>query len=706
VTIDGTRSLKWYMCGPTVYAPSHMGHARTYLGFDIIRRILTYHFNYDVTLVMNITDLDDKIIERAHEQSISCAELSQQFEAEFHEDMEMLHVAKPSVLTRVTEYMEEITTYIDTIVQKGLAYESNGSVYFAVEEFGKQEGMSYAKLEPEQVNNTELLAEGEGKLTQDFVDEKRSPKDFALWKKSKQPHEPRWPSKWGEGRPGWHIECSVMASQIFAQMAGYDCAEDILKETDGGPADPDACKMDIHSGGVDLKFPHHDNEMAQAEAHSGCCQWVNYFVHAGHLHIKGFKMSKSLKNFITIRQALENNTARQVRMCFLLHKYNAPMDYGDNTMSHAITTEKTFVEFFHNAKAVLREEKISDKQRWEKPDRDLQLAVELARVKVDEALKDDFDTPAAIGYLIDLVKATNLYLDGLHNHSQQPPRKPVSLVVRNAAKFITKIFRTFGIIPDSAGGEIGFPIQTTNADGSSSSGAGGQEEILTPILDALIDFRSSVRDKARAKDVGGVLDECDAFRDDALPPLGIRLEDRAGKKAIWKLADAEELMKEREQKLLEKKRKEEEKKAAEEEKRKKDEVNRLTPGEFMRKLTVDEGDDKGKLKYSEFDDAGMPTKFHNGEDLSKAQKKKATKEFKSQKKNYEKYIKNAEKKDSPKKKTNEKDTVEKKDNSKKETNKKEKDTVKETIKATVTDTVTIQKTERFTVIEAPGSVMQ
>ena len=191
----------------------------------------------------------------------------------------------------------------------------------------------YCKLSPEQVQNAALLAEGEGKLTQEFASEKHSPRDFALWKCSK-PGEPSWPSPWGPGRPGWHIECSVMASDVFAGIFNSPI-------------------MDIHSGGVDLKFPHHDNEMAQAEAHAGCTQWVNYFVHAGHLDIKGFKMSKSLKNFITIRQALEQHSPRQVRLCFLLHKYNAGMDYGDNTMSHALVMERQFAEFFHNAKAVL-----------------------------------------------------------------------------------------------------------------------------------------------------------------------------------------------------------------------------------------------------------------------------------------------------------------------------------------------------------------
>lgn len=564
---------------------------------------------------MNITDLDDKIIQRANERNITCDELTQKFELEFHEDMEALGVAPPNVLTRVTEYMDEIVTYIQTIVEKGLAYESNGSVYFNVDEFDNQEGMKYCKLEPEQIGNAELLAEGEGKLTQDFVGDKRSPRDFALWKRSKE-GEPSWDSPWGEGRPGWHIECSVMASDVFAQMSGGAGAQDIVN-------DKDMCRMDIHSGGVDLKFPHHDNEMAQAEAHSGCCQWVNYFVHAGHLNIKGFKMSKSLKNFISIREALNENTARQVRLCFLLAKYNAEMDYGDGTMSNTLSKEKMFVEFFHNVKAVLRDGSITDRQRWDADARELQKTIEMTRNAVDTALQDDFDTPKCFMALEALLKATNLYLEKFQTDES---RKPVSLVVRNAAKYVTIIFKTFGLIPENSGVEIGFPV----------GGGANTEDTLRPVLDALIAFRSNVRDKARQKDFGGVLEECDNFRDGALPPLGIRLEDKPGQ-SVWKLQDAQELMKEKEQMRKEKERKELEKIAAAEEKKKKDALNKLSPELFMKQLTLD--DDSGKKKYSQFENDGMPTHFHDGEALNKNQVKKAKKEFTAQSKKYEKSMK-------------------------------------------------------------------
>lgn len=613
ITIDGGRSVKWYMCGPTVYSDSHMGHARTYLGFDIIRRILENHFGYNVTLVMNITDLDDKIIQRANERNMTCKELSEKYEFEFHEDMAALGINPPDVLTRVTEYMDEIVTYINTIVEKDFAYESNGSVYFNVVNFESTSG-KYCKLEPEQINNAKLLAEGEGKLTQDFVGDKRSPRDFALWKKSKE-GEPQWDSPWGSGRPGWHIECSVMASTIFSQMAGADSAEDSSN-------DSDICNMDIHSGGVDLKFPHHDNELAQSEAHSGTSQWVNYFVHSGHLNIKGLKMSKSLKNFITIRQALEHNSARQIRLSFLLGKYNEEMNFSDDTLSSAKDIEKVFANFFDNVKIHLRDGKITDSQKWDNNSRDLHLAIEKAKTNVDLALKNDFETPTVIKELQALVKSTNLYLE----ICEKEQRKPVSLVIRNAARYITHVFKMFGLIPETAGVDIGFPIGSGGSDGS---------ETLTPVLDALIQFRSSVRDKAKEGDTGGVLKECDAFRDDALPPLGIRLEDKSAGNAVWKLADPAELMKEREQAELAKVELEEKKKKRLEEQAKKDALNALSPEEFMKQLTLDDSDVK---KYSKFNDEGMPTHFHDGEELNKNQNKKATKEFAGQKKKNDKFL--------------------------------------------------------------------
>jgi cysteinyl-tRNA synthetase len=355
--------VKWYICGPTVYDSSHIGHARNYVAFDIVRRVMLDYFGFDIVYVMNITDIDDKIILRTHrnhlekmlealsvaadntavdeacraaqqvlgakEQSlpllieaqhalraaaedaglealdvcdvqVAFTELTAEFEREFLEDMAALNVLPPDAITRVSDYVPEIVAYIETILANGYCYEAvrstaartqtrgnrcqgppyvaqNGSVYFDTAAFAAA-GLRYGKLDPSKVGDTELIAEGEGALSSaDTASEKRQPADFVLWKRSKQ-GEPEWESPWGKGRPGWHIECSAMASDVLGQ------------------------RMDLNAGGADLKFPHHENQMAQAEAHYNCCGWVNYFLHSGHLQIEGRKMSKSLKNFVTIRE--------------------------------------------------------------------------------------------------------------------------------------------------------------------------------------------------------------------------------------------------------------------------------------------------------------------------------------------------------------------------------------------------------------------
>jgi cysteinyl-tRNA synthetase len=376
--------------------------------------------------------------------------------------------------------------------------------------------------------------------------------------------------------------------------------------------------------------------MAQAEAECGCKQWVNYFVHAGHLHIKGFKMSKSLKNFITIQEALANNTARQIRLLFLLHKYNAPMDYGDNTMSHSVITEKVFAEFFHNVKAVLRQYDMSKSQKWTDQAVQLQTTLSAGMAKVDVALKDDFDTPAAMAVLVELVKATNLYMNGDTDEYQI-----VGLVVRNVAAYITRMFQIFGLIFNDT---LGFVAAADDSGG----GADTREEVLQPVLDALMEFRSAVRDKARSKDIGAVLGLCDHFRDSLLPPLGIRLEDKKDG-SVWKLADPAELIREMEQRELEIQRKAEEKLSKAAEDAAKEALNKMTPAEFMKQqvttLEVKEGEVTTATTvpmYTKFDEAGMPTHDSTGEPLNKNQGKKAAKAFQTQQKKYEKYMKSQE----------------------------------------------------------------
>jgi len=237
-------------------------------------------------MCMNITDIDDKIIKRSAESGEPYGEFSRRFETDFFNDMKALNVELPDVITRVSEFVPEIVKFIEKIIENGFAYESNGSVYFDVKKFNDHENHTYAKLEPTSVGNEDSMKESEGVLTNHETVDKKGKQDFALWKKSK-PDEPVWNSPWGEGRPGWHIECSAMASEFFKEFP-----------------------IDIHSGGIDLRFPHHDNEIAQSEAYYNCDNWINYFIHTGHLHIEGRKMARSLKNFTTIKDVLGAYSSR------------------------------------------------------------------------------------------------------------------------------------------------------------------------------------------------------------------------------------------------------------------------------------------------------------------------------------------------------------------------------------------------------------
>lgn len=597
VPMQGKRVL-WYMCGPTVYDQTHLGHGRTYTCFDYVRRIMEDYFGFEVELVMNITDIDDKIIIRAAENGWLEAhagqelpkdkdartkavmqwaseqpaednmrrtkELSKFWEKSFLDDMALLNIKTPAVITRVSEYVPEIVEFVEGIIKNGYAYESNGSVYFDTVAFAQSKGKAYGKLLPENVGQSELLAEGEGSLSAGKTD-KRNGSDFVLWKKSKQ-GEPFWASPWGEGRPGWHIECSAMAS-------------DVLKHLAGG-------KIDMHSGGIDLRFPHHDNEIAQSEAYFNFSQWVNYFVHTGHLNIEGLKMSKSLKNFVKIQEALMDNTSRQLRFLFLLHKYNVPMDYNDNSMDEAVGVDRFFSEFFQNVKAKLRELGVEKTQKWGDVEKKLHDALLECKERVHQALADDLNTPGAILHLQQLAKEVNRYMAA-------SDKEHVSMIIRSAAEYITQILRVFGLIP-SASGDIGFPL--------SAKGDEDQETILTPILDIFAQFRDEIREAARSgSDVKAlantILKLCDEVRDDKLPYAGVRLEDRAAGAAVWKLANKDELIEELQKKAEEKRRKEEQKRLRlEEEAKKKAELEakaKIHPSQLFTSETD---------KYSKFDD--------------------------------------------------------------------------------------------------------
>lgn len=596
----------WYQCGPTVYAESHMGHARTYVALDVLRRIMKDVFGYNVIMCQNITDIDDKIIMRSSERKIPFRELAAKYEEEFFEDMTSLGVQLPDLVTRVSEYVPEIVTYIQTLIDKGIAYESNGSVYFNTKSFISQ-GHTYGKLMPENVGNAELLAEGEGALTAN--DDKQNPNDFVLWKRTKvhadaNVVEPWWESPWGEGRPGWHIECSVMS--FFA----------LEKLGSGG--------LDVHAGGVDLKFPHHENEVAQSEGFGGSDQWVNYWMHAGHLNIKGSKMSKSLKNFITIRDSLKAYTARQMRMCFLMTKYNAPMDLSEGAISQAISIDRIFNEFFHNIKAVLRRLGLKGSQYVSSKEHEMIQKLEDTKKEVREYLADDFDTPRAITSLLELVREANKYIED---------SKLSSVVLSNVARYITTTLRTFGLVQDSA--DIGFPLETSSADAGATTV--NKEQLLTPLLDVLTNFRETVRIAAISGDTKAVLAAADRLRDDILPDLGVRMEDKGSGSEIvtvWKLEDPEILRREKLQKEEAKKQKEQAKLDQERKDKEREEKSKIPPENMF----LEEVDETGTRLYSAFDETGMPTKDKTGEPLAKSLLKKLAKEYQKQKDLHEKYL--------------------------------------------------------------------
>lgn len=583
--------VKWYICGPTVYDAAHLGHARNYVGFDIVRRVLATYFGYDIFYVMNITDIDDKIILRVHanhleamiataadalpmvgesgraaleaalakaretmgigkpglpelvaaqhalrdaaveaafetplapcEVQTAMTKLTAEQEASFFGDLEALNCLPPDVTTRVTDYVPEIIEYIEQIMSNGYCYESNGSVYFDTLSFSKSKGKLYGKLEPGKVGDLEALAEGEGALSTDASAEKRSQADFVLWKASKT-GEPAWPSPWGNGRPGWHIECSAMASDVLG------------------------CQVDVNAGGVDLKFPHHENQMAQAEAYFDCCSWVNYFLHSGHLGIDGLKMSKSLKNFITIQESLERFSGRQLRFLFLLHRYHEPMEYSENTMAAAADLERRFASFEASLGARLREAAEAQKPAAaaEQPpvfkmgaaEKELRETLTVKRQGIHAALLNSIDTPTAVKQLEQLIRATNTYMQAAPSAAQG------GALLHSVARYYDRMMQCFGLE-----GRVLSLVQGDGAGGGSAGGSGGSGATASPlqIAAAMSGFRDTVRKAAIASKKGGgtadlggeLLRVCDELRDDVLPSLGVRVEDRSSGTAQFTLDD-------------------------------------------------------------------------------------------------------------------------------------------------------------------------
>lgn len=432
--------VNWYGCGPTVYDAAHMGHARNYVSFDILRRVMEDYFGYEVNMCMNITDIDDKIIQKANETGVDFKSITRYWENAFFHDMKRLNCRLPDVITRVSEFLPEIVKFIESILENGFGYVSDGSVYFDTRKFQDDPRHRYGRMEPWSICEESRVLEGEGALSggaegSAAIAGKKTRLDFALWKKSKE-NEPSWDSPWGQGRPGWHIECSAMASEVF-----------------GFP-------LDIHSGGIDLRFPHHDNELAQSEAKFNRPNWVNYFLHSGHLHIKGLKMSKSLKNFITIDHILTMYSSRVVRILSLIHRWDQPMNYDpDQSMTEPLQIDKLFTHFFETMSQVLRKELAIDSdytksdsfgisgglagldQKWDVQDRALYDLWSAIQKVVHDAFCDNFNTPLVMTKLQELVSAVNVYMNKKDCYNF---RGPLLLKVAKYIHRILEVRKSFG----------------------------------------------------------------------------------------------------------------------------------------------------------------------------------------------------------------------------------------------------------------------
>lgn len=460
VILNDPHIATWYSCGPTVYDSAHIGHASCYVKLDIVQRILKSFFNIKLVTAMGVTDIDDKIIKKANETKTDFRALAKQYEHEFWLDMASLNVEKPMIITRVSEHINSIESFIKKIIDSEMAYiAKDGSVYFNTSKFP-----SYGKLQKMQDSGEPLDGY------------KRNKMDFALWKGHK-PGEPSWEASWGIGRPGWHIECSAMVSKIFGSQ------------------------LDFHAGGIDLQFPHHENEEAQSCAFHNTLQWANYWIHVGHLHTKGdTKMSKSLQNTISIPNLLELYSADTFRMACLMSNYRYPMEYSDELLKTAEETLKKIKFFLKDVSVYVNSNATQSGEYRDKLLDNLQ-TVEDANI---EFLKSDFDTASCINNLLSLIAST-IKVIKMHDNEFYPV--PVILI----AEYISNVLNKFGLTLK----EI------------------SQDNVSNNLIDTLVDFRHTVRLNALSRKDKELLSACDTIRD-KMKSIKVQIND-SNKAASWVL---------------------------------------------------------------------------------------------------------------------------------------------------------------------------
>ncbi len=442
--------VKMYVCGPTVYDYSHLGHARTYVAFDVIKRYLRLK-GYDVIHVQNITDIDDKIIRKANEEGVSWREIADRYTKDYLEGLEKLNI-HVHIHPRVSDHIREIIEFIQALIDAGYAYVApSGSVYFDVDKFD-----DYGRLSGRL--SKELWGQEEG-----FVKEKKHPYDFALWKAAK-PGEPWWESPWGKGRPGWHIECSVMSSKYLGK------------------------RFDIHGGGQDLIFPHHENERAQSEARFGIRPWVKYWLHTGMFRLGGEKMSKSLGNIVTLKEAFKKWRPEVIRLFFATLHYRKPVEMTEESLKQAERSFSRLVSTVELLKKLMQE--IEPDHSLGKKQLRVLNAISEARKGFYEAMDSDFNASKAFAHVYELTTVVFRDLS----------QKPFAAGVLRAWEVLREFNEVLGVLDKYfAGGE-------------------GSDELVRKLVDLIVEVRQEFR---RRKE----WEIADRIRSE-LAALGIRLMDK------------------------------------------------------------------------------------------------------------------------------------------------------------------------------------
>jgi cysteinyl-tRNA synthetase len=443
-------TVKMYVCGPTVYDTSHIGHARSVVVFDMIFRWLT-RIGYGVTYVRNFTDVDDKIIKKSNETGEACSAITEKYIDEFHNEMDALNVLRPTMAPKATEHIDHIIRFVEKLIEKGKAYAvDDGNVYFSIDAFEKYGRLSGRN--PEDMRAGSRIA---------VEEKKKNPLDFTLWKPAK-PGEPFWESPWGKGRPGWHIECSAMSHEYLGE--GFD----------------------IHGGGKDLIFPHHENEIAQSEALFGT-QFVKYWIHNGFVDINNEKMSKSLGNFTMIKDVLERYAPEVIRMFLLSNHYRSPIDFSEQSMHEVgmgLDRIYGFLERLENLG--IHAENSGDGGK----------SSGLLWQAFTEAMNDDFNSAKALAAVFEIVKKGNKTLD-------QAPARPGENVLTQMAQIRTDMAAIAGI--------LGIFLETPSAWFAAKKDKGMAQMSVTPEqVEALIAERAQARkDKnfARADEIRDQLQE-------------------------------------------------------------------------------------------------------------------------------------------------------------------------------------------------------